>query len=70
MCILIIKTDILILGNGPTQGLDDTVLTEKSQYSINSLRSNREIYLSLCYNGSNSFLLLQKYVNSKQKILK
>ena len=27
--------DILILGEGPTQGLDDTTLTAEANYSIN-----------------------------------
>ena len=27
--------DILILGKGPTQGLNDTTLTGETQYSIN-----------------------------------
>ena len=29
------KKDILILGKGPTQGLDDTTITAEAQYSIN-----------------------------------
>ena len=52
------KKDILILGIGPTQGLDDTTLTAKAQYSINFSRSNRKFCLSLHYNESNSFLLV------------
>ena len=32
--------DILILGKGPTQGLDDATLTAEAQYSINFSRSN------------------------------
>ena len=28
------KKDILILGKGPTQGLDDTTLPAEAQYSI------------------------------------
>ena len=32
---LIIKKDILILGEGPTQGLDDTKITAKVKYAIN-----------------------------------
>ena len=64
--------DILILCNGPTQGLDDTTLAAEAEYSINFSRSNRKFCLSLHYNGSNSFylLMLQKYINLKQKILK
>ena len=52
------KKDILILGKGPTQGLDDTTLTAEAEYSINFPRSNRKFSLSLHYNGSNSFLFV------------
>ena len=34
---LITKKDILILGEGPTQGSENTTLTEEKMYSINSL---------------------------------
>ena len=50
--------DILILGKGPTQGLDDIKLSAEAQYSINFSRSNRKKNLSLHYNGSNSFLFV------------
>ena len=33
---------ILILGKGPTQGLDDTTLTAETKYSINFSRSQRK----------------------------
>ena len=52
------KKDILILGIGPAQGLDDTRLSAEAQYSINFSRSNRKFCLSLHYNGSNSFLFV------------
>ena len=52
------KKDILILGIGPTQGLDDTRLSAEAQYSINFSRSNRKFCLSLHYNGRNSFLFV------------
>ena len=48
------KKDILI-SLGPTQLLDDTMLTSEGQYSISFSRSNRIFFLSLHYNGSNSF---------------
>ena len=66
------KKDILILGKDPTQGLDDTALTEEVQYPTNFSGSNRELCLSLRYNRSNSFFICNftKYINSKQKILK
>ena len=52
------KKDILILGIGPTQGLDDTTLTAEAQYSINFSKSNRKLCLSLHYNESNYFLFV------------
>ena len=55
------KKDILILGFGPTQGLDDTTLTAEAQYSITFSRSNRKFCLSLHYNGGNSFLFVNVY---------
>ena len=54
---------ILIIGKGPTQGLDDTTLTVVAQYSINFSRSNRKFCLSLHYNWGNSFL----FVNAAKK---
>ena len=35
LCMLIIKKDILVLGQGPTQGLDDTTITAEDKYHIN-----------------------------------
>ena len=49
--------DILILGKGPTQGLDDTTLATEAQYSINFSRSNKKFCLSLNYSGSNSLFV-------------
>ena len=54
------EKDILILGEGPTQGLDDTTLTAEAKYPINFTQSRKRFVLSLHYNGSNSFL----YVNA------
>ena len=48
----------LIIGVGPTQGLDDTTLAAEAQYSINFSRLNRKFCLRLHYNGSNSFLFI------------
>ena len=50
--------DIFILGEGPTQGLDDTTLTVEAKYPINFTQSRKRSVLSLHYNGSNSFLLV------------
>ena len=50
--------NILILGKGPTEGLDNTALTAEAEYSINFSRSQRKFCLSLHYNGHNSFVFL------------
>ena len=64
--------DILILGKGPTQGLDYTRLAVAAKYPINFKQSGKRFMLNQHYNGSNSllFLMSQKYINSKQKTLK
>ena len=52
------RKDILILGEGPTQGLDDTTLTAEPKYSINFTQSRKGFVLSLHYNRSNGFLFV------------
>ena len=54
--------DILIVGKGPAQGLDDSTLKAEAEYRINFTQSNRKTVLSLHYNGGNSFL----FVNAKK----
>ena len=51
------KKDILILGKGPTQGLEHT-LSAKKLYSINSSKKNTKLCLSLHYNGANSHVFV------------
>ena len=58
------KKDILVLGKGPTQGLEHTLTAEKL-YSINFTVTKKKFCLSLHYNGENSYL----FVNST-KIIK
>ena len=48
--------DTLILGEGPTQGLDDT-LTAEAKYPINFTQSEQKFVLHLHYNWSNSFFI-------------
>ena len=65
--------DIFILGEDPTQGLDDMTLTAEAKYLINFTQPNKRfVLLSLHYNKRTvSYLLMpQKYINSKQKTLK
>ena len=52
------RKDILILGNGPTQGLDDTTLTAEAKYHVDFTQSNRKFVLSLHCNGRNSFFFV------------
>ena len=52
------EKDILILGEGPTLGSDDTTLTGEAKYPIDFTQSNRRLLLSLHYNGSDSFLFV------------
>ena len=70
------KKDILILGKGPMQGVDDTTLTAGAKYSVNFSRLNRKFCLSLHYNASNSLLFVNstktyqfKAKNSEIKII-
>ena len=51
------KKGILILGKGPTQGLDHT-LTAGKMYSINFTENNKKFCLSLHCNGTNSYLFV------------
>ena len=53
-----------MFGEGVMQGLDDTPLTAEAKYSINFTQSNKQICLSLHYNGDNSDL----FVNSTEII--
>ena len=50
--------NILTLGEGITQGLDDITLTSEKIYSINFTDNNKKLCLSLHYNGSNSDLFV------------
>ena len=51
------KKDILILGKGPTQGLEHT-LSAKTMYLINFTEHNKKFCLSFHYNGVNSIYLI------------
>ena len=51
----------MVLGKGPTQGLQHT-LSAKKIYSINFTKENRKFCLSLHYNGANRYL----FVNGKE----
>ena len=63
--------NILILGKGPTQGLNH-MLAAETQYSINFTRPGIKFYLSLHYSGAtvSYLLMLQEHISSKQNTLK
>ena len=50
--------DILVLGKGPKQGLEDTTLIAEAIYPINFMQPDKRFVLSLHYNGSNSFVFV------------
>ena len=52
------KKDILTLGKGPTQGLDDTTLTAETPYSINFSRSNESFVSDCIIMGATVFLFV------------
>ena len=55
LLISIIKKDILVLGKGPTQGLEYTLTAEK-MYSINFTVNRKVFRLSLHYNWAKGYL--------------
>ena len=52
------KKNILVLHEGPTQGLDNTTITPEARYSIHFTESRERFVLSLHYNGISGFLLV------------
>ena len=51
------KKYLLILGKGPTQGLENTPSRAKI-YSINFTENNKKFCLSLVYNGEDCYLFV------------
>ena len=51
---------MLILGEGPTQGLDDTTLTAETIYPTNLILPRKRFVLNLNNSGNNSFLFGNK----------
>ena len=63
------KEDIVLLGEGPTQGLGNTTLTTEKIYSINFTKNNKKFCLRLHYNEANSYLFVNgtDIIKSKAK---
>ena len=56
--------NILVLGEGFTQGIDNTTIYAEKMYSTNFTVAHKKFCLSLHYNGDDSYL----FVNSKEII--
>ena len=52
------EKDILILGEGPTQGLDDIILTAEAEHPISFAKLGERSVSSLHCNGNNNFLFI------------
>ena len=66
------EKDILILGKGLTQQLDEHSLTAEKNYSINFTLTKKKFCLSLHYNVANSYLFVNgaELLNLKQRMIK
>ena len=58
--------DILILGESPTRGLDDTTLTAEVKYSANFTQSKKKLILRLYYNENKGLLFVNAAETSIQ----
>ena len=64
------KKEILVLGRGPTQGLESTLNAGK-MYSINFIVTKKKFIVCIIMEQIVIYLLMvQKFVNLKQKILR
>ena len=68
------KKGILILGEGPTPGLDGTKLTSEKMYSVKFTENKKTFCLSFHYDGTNSYLFvygtkLQKFKEKDSQIV-
>ena len=54
------KNNFLILGEGPTFGIDGSFGSPEKNFSINFTKANTKFGLSLHYNVDNSCLLMEK----------
>ena len=64
--------NIMVLGKAFVQEINSTTIYAEKMYSTNFTVNNKKFYLSLHYNGDDSYLLLmtKKFINLKQRILK
>ena len=66
------RKKVLDLGKSPTERLNDTTLIAEAEYSINFSKSQRNVCFVFIIMEVTVFyfLMLQKYITSKKKILK
>ena len=57
------KNEFLVLGEGPTCGINGSFGSAGEKFSINFSKANPKFYLNLHYNANNSYL----FVNEKEK---
>lgn len=50
------RRDIVVLGEVPTDCLDDTTVRLQAKYSVNMTKSEKKIFSSLHYDGSMFFV--------------
>ena len=55
------RNDILIPGKVPTDGLDDTTLTEKKDSSVYLTKHNKKHFSNLCYDGANIYIFVNGF---------
>ena len=55
---VIVEENILVLGEDPTQGLDNASITAEAIILLIIQDHKKKLCLSLHYNGSNSFLFV------------
>ena len=54
------KNNFLVLGAGPTQGINDSTGSVEKKFNINFTKANTKFCLSLHYNGEESYLYVNK----------
>ena len=54
------KTDFLILGEGPTFGINESFGASEKKIYINFSKAKKKFYLSLHYNADNSYLFVNR----------
>ena len=62
------EKDILIVWKIPTDGSDDTAITEEAEYNISFIEQQNKLSLSVNCNGSNSILYIDVKISEAKYI--